>query len=248
MDEWEEGRLEGGGEGWVMSGWVDGQRGEWWLGGWAEENGGWVDEWWVDGWDLGQCTSRHTLLALSVLVMTLFISFECSSSTRPCALWGQNQACLSRIPAWAQALVHSIRSEIFVEEGLGQRKERGGDQSFIITENTSEWTQRLLRLHEHCGWSFKDGVLNPHQPLHLRSKQPHSHRSQVWAYWTLTVSSSRKVRERSWADVRTSGHSSGRARDGPPGVLETQHLRMLSELVRWMKNRQSSQHSPLAVL
>ena len=33
MDEWEEGRLEGGGEGWMKSGWVDGQRGERWTGG-----------------------------------------------------------------------------------------------------------------------------------------------------------------------------------------------------------------------
>ena len=28
-----EGRMEGGSEGWMMSGWVDGQRGEWWMGG-----------------------------------------------------------------------------------------------------------------------------------------------------------------------------------------------------------------------
>ena len=33
MDEWEEGRLERGGEGWMKSGWVDGQRGERWTGG-----------------------------------------------------------------------------------------------------------------------------------------------------------------------------------------------------------------------
>ena len=86
MDEWEEGRLEGGGEGWVMSGWVDGQRGEWWLGGWAEENGGWVDEW-MGGW-VDQVSAPHDTHVLAPLSTCHdpFISFECLSPTRPCAL------------------------------------------------------------------------------------------------------------------------------------------------------------------
>ena len=60
MDEWEEGRLEGGGEGWVMSGWVDGQR---------RMVDGWMSGW-VDGWTRSVHLTTHTFLPLSVLVMT----------------------------------------------------------------------------------------------------------------------------------------------------------------------------------
>ena len=236
-DGWMEGRMEGGSEGWMMSGWVDGQRGEWWMGGW------------VDGWTrsgvphnthilapLRPCHGPRRLLIWVSLPHKTMYPLKAEPSLRL-------MISSSEFRAWC------MLREYLSKKGLGKWKEKGGDQSSIITENTSEWTQWLLRLHEHRGWSFKDGVLKSTSTTLPKIHTVTSLKPGFTEHW-LSLPQEKSVRgpELVSEQADTAQEEPETGSWSPWDTAPCPPLWTLSELVRWMKPDRAASTASLSVV